>query len=90
MTNIELFEAVIEEHEESLDESDPRQEFNIIARNENHCIDIARNKGIQHHRHLMSLKNTRKVLTIPTPGRNSTFNIMRSKTFTFTKSSPEQ
>ena len=25
----ELFEAVIEEHEESLDESDPRQEFNI-------------------------------------------------------------
>ena len=26
----ELFEAVIEEHEESLDESDPRQEFNNI------------------------------------------------------------
>lgn len=26
----ELFEAVIEEHEESLDESDPRQEFKII------------------------------------------------------------
>ena len=27
----ELFEAVIEEHEESLDESEPRQEFEIIT-----------------------------------------------------------
>ena len=33
----ELFEAVIEEHEESLDESDPRQESNIIDIARNNC-----------------------------------------------------